>query len=696
MSRRWHLLVAPLWTSICIPSLSAPSAAGAAEAQPGAQAISTVAIEPGEFIQGDDQGEFHERPAHRVRITRPYHIATSSVTNAQYERFDPTHVDLRGRDEVSRGDDEAVVHVSWEQAGAFCRWLSDQEGRNYRLPTEAEWEYAARAGTTTPYHTGASLDASFHRNQGEHSNPVAVDLTVGQTPANAWGLRDVHGLVEEWCADWYGPYPRGAVVDPVGPVAGDFRVSRGGSHSTPLAFLRSAARMGTLPEDSHAMIGFRVVQAEPVTTQPSRVVSPTPAWASGVDPSPRDWTKPRVDDTPRFAVPTSSVNIPAGSDGPLYSHHNHCPAITVCPNGDLFAIWYTTRREPGRELAVAASRLRFGETEWSPAAPFWDAPGRNDHGDALWWDGRQTLYHFNGLGAVGTWANLALVMRTSTDNGVTWSPAKLINTEHGLRNMPIANVVRTRTGKMVLCCDAVTGGDGGTAVHVSVDGGRTWNDPGRGRPAPVFAEGETGAWIAGIHAGLVELNDGRWLALGRGDAINGQMPKSVSADEGETWRYSASGLPAIAGGQRLTLLRLNEGPLLLVSFTNPRPKPDAASTGGMEFTGADGKRFTSYGMFAALSYDEGQTWPARRLVSMGGEPRTLDGGAWTGRFEMDASHAEPAGYLDAKQSPDGLIHLVSSKLSYRFNLAWLQQPTDAPAGQSHRAEPHPPTLGAET
>ncbi len=104
-------------------------------------------------------------------------------------------------------------------------------------------------------------------------------------------------------------------------------------------------------------------------------------------------------------------------------------------------------------------------------------------------------------------------MRKSIDNGVTWSKAKIINAKHGLRNMPIAGVIQTQDGSVIIKCDAVTGGHGGTAIHISRDGGETWVDPGAGQPKPEFKAGKTGAWIAGIHAGLVELKDGRFLSF---------------------------------------------------------------------------------------------------------------------------------------------------------------------------------------
>ncbi|MFQ5810662.1 MAG: formylglycine-generating enzyme family protein, partial [Armatimonadota bacterium] len=259
-----------------------------------------VRIEPGSFTMGvgetplpdevigkphRSQGDFDERPMHEVTICKPFYIGVHEVTNAQYEQFDPEHRELRGKLGFSREDDEAVVFVSWHDAAGFCEWLSEREGLPYRLPTEAEWEYACRAGTTTHFHTGDTLPDAFHKNARETWFPDpqrgrdggdVVPLTVGQTPPNAWGLYDMHGNVEEWCNDWYGPYEADDQRDPVGRADGDFRVTRGGSHGTEIYYLRSANRMGTLPGDKSWMIGFRVVLARMPKTKPLPRPRPQP------------------------------------------------------------------------------------------------------------------------------------------------------------------------------------------------------------------------------------------------------------------------------------------------------------------------------------------------------------------------------------------------------------------------------------
>jgi len=126
-----------------------------------------VRISSGSFVMGQEQGgDWDEQPVHRVNITKSFGMALTEVTNAQYEQFDPKHREMRGKLGFSKEDDEAVVFVNWHEAVEFCRWLSEKEGRSYRLPTEAEWEYACRAGTTTAYHTGNSLPKETQKNAG--------------------------------------------------------------------------------------------------------------------------------------------------------------------------------------------------------------------------------------------------------------------------------------------------------------------------------------------------------------------------------------------------------------------------------------------------------------------------------------------------------------------------------------------------
>ena len=194
-----------------------------------------VRIEPGSFQMGetsvplpdelsnpkgaDTNGDFDEHPVHNVTISKAFYMGMHEVTNLQYELFDPGHNKLRQISGACKDDDSPVVQVTWYQAQSFCRWLSDKDGRSYRLPTEAEWEYTCRAGTTSPFSTGVELPA-------ELAQHISGPVKVGQTPANPWGLHDMHGGIEEWCRDWYAPYIADDQKNPVGPAKGDFKVTR--------------------------------------------------------------------------------------------------------------------------------------------------------------------------------------------------------------------------------------------------------------------------------------------------------------------------------------------------------------------------------------------------------------------------------------------------------------------------------------
>jgi formylglycine-generating enzyme len=642
--------------------------------------VEFVKLRVGTFQMGRPEGgDFDERPVHTVNLSKAFLIATTPVTNAQYELFDPSHRNLRGKRGFSSQDNEAAIFVTWHEAMAFCKWLSDKEGKRYRLPTEAEWEYACRACTTTLYSTGDTLPESYHLHQQFEWSPVPVSLAIAATPPNRWGIYDMHGLVEEWCMDWYGPYVGDEQDDPVGYEDGLYKVTRGGSHNTDLDYLTSSSRCGALPDDKNWLVGFRLVREYETPADSEPLAEPAaPLWATKVSKRKYAW-KPAKQPKPFFAEPIQYVYVPADSNGPLYSKHNHQPSITWCDNGDMLAIWFSTNTERGRELAVVASRLRNGADKWEPAEVIFKAPDRNMTGSALLNDRKGTLFHFNGMEAAGGWENLALVMRTSRDNGATWD-TRIIDPEHHRGNQVISGTSVTKEGFIIQPCDAVHGGHGGSYLHVSEDGGSSWRPTLDPMQDPVFAKGASGAVIAGIHAGVVQLNDGSLMALGRGDDIDDKMPMSISTDMGLSWTYWPSELPPINGGQRLILLRLQEGPLLCVTFTDSSAKrndPKWPWVDGITIRDAAGNDRTVFGMFAALSFDDGKTWPTKRLITTGGPARQLDGGAWTRGFTMDDTHAEPKGYLAAVQSPDGIVHLVSSALHYRFNYAWLTQPMPA-------------------
>jgi formylglycine-generating enzyme required for sulfatase activity len=211
-------------------------------------------------VQGDGGKQIRdESPHHEVIISQDFYMGQTEVTQGQWKAIMGTEP-WKGKENVKEGDNYPASYVSWTQAGEFCQRLSKQEekqGRKYRLPTEAEWEYACRASSKTAYSFGEGSKslgdyAWFNGNSNGQTHPV------GEKKANAWGLYDMHGNVWEWCSDWYGEYPNGAVSDPVGPRKGSLRVLRGGCWIVEAALCRSALRRWNFPSGSDSYYGFRV------------------------------------------------------------------------------------------------------------------------------------------------------------------------------------------------------------------------------------------------------------------------------------------------------------------------------------------------------------------------------------------------------------------------------------------------------
>ena len=213
-------------------------------------------IPPGEFMMGSPEreaGHQDDETQHLVKITKPFYLSVYEVTQQQYERV------MSNNPSTSKGTTKSVEMVSWNDAVAFCHALSAQEGVECRLPTEAEWEYACRAGTTTIYSFGDDVRelpqyAWYNENSKSSTHPG------GELKPNPWGLYDMHGNVWEWCQDWYAAY-RGAkaLSDPKGPAQGVHRVLRGGVFFTRPLYLRAADRHSDLPAPFHNG-GFRVAR----------------------------------------------------------------------------------------------------------------------------------------------------------------------------------------------------------------------------------------------------------------------------------------------------------------------------------------------------------------------------------------------------------------------------------------------------
>ena len=220
--------------------------------------LEMIYIPGGEFTMGSLDYD-DEKPPHRVKLS-PFFIGKFQVTQAQWESV------MGGNPSKRKGKELPVEQVSWDDAVKFCGAISKRTGKTYRLPTEAEWEYACRAGSTTEYCFGddeKSLgDYAWHfENSGGKPHPV------GRKKPNAWGLHDMHGNVWEWCSDWYsaGYYAecerQGVVADPQGPGTGSYRVNRGGGWLNLYAvYCRSAFRDNVAPGDRGDYRGFRLVR----------------------------------------------------------------------------------------------------------------------------------------------------------------------------------------------------------------------------------------------------------------------------------------------------------------------------------------------------------------------------------------------------------------------------------------------------
>ena len=224
-----------------------------------------------ESKRGDDEG-----PQHRVQIIRPFYLGAYEVTQHEYEQVmgsNPSYFsssdDSKERVTGLDTDRFPVERVSWNNAVEFCQKLSAREGKTYRLPTEAEWEYACRAGTTTPFHFGSVLNGKQANANGNY--PYGTDrkgpylhrtTQVGSYSPNVFGLYDMHGNVWEWCQDWYGEdyYQASPSSDPTGPTSGSSRILRGGSWRHSPVHVRSAYRSRYTPRSRGSSNGFRVVR----------------------------------------------------------------------------------------------------------------------------------------------------------------------------------------------------------------------------------------------------------------------------------------------------------------------------------------------------------------------------------------------------------------------------------------------------
>jgi len=595
-----------------------------------------LSIEPGSFEMGSTLGRdyWDEQPLHKVTVSKGFYISEIEVTAEQFRQFKAEFVGTAEHLPYAAG-------VSWYEAVAFCQWLSKKEVRPYRLPTEAEWEYSCRAGSTSLYSSG--------------------DRPPRAGQANAWGLKNMHTTVREWCLDWHGEYPAAEQVDPIGPEYGMARVVRGGllddggKNVWREIFNASSSRAAIAPgfgpyyNDSPANpgyhnIGFRVLMgpmpsARPLAYQPSYVQQGVKQNEGIVKLGP-DSSKPYF--RKRYLLPSP----PETCDGcrgevideagmhPAFRGHNQSPALEVCPNGDILMVIYTSYKEYEPGVSLIASRLRFGADLWDMPDKLFDFVTVNDHAPMLWTDNNSGIVYF-------FWGNPRLEggfpfqWTSSKDNGATWAEVQFpnfMNEIGGHSNQPINTAVRDKNGTLYVACD---GPDAESVLWATRDNCKTWYD--------------TGGRTFGRHTTFALLSDGTSI-LGMGGKrtnIDKFMPRSLTRDGGKTYEVSKTPFCMLGSNQRPSLLRLASGRLFMAGDFNRKDGEHPAS-------------ITEKGSYVALSNDDGENWLIKKLPG------------------AQLHEEEPVitiGYSVARQGPDGTIHLITSMnksaLHFSFNEAWI-------------------------
>lgn len=604
------------------------------------QGVRMVYVPSAEFKMGGGDWEKcpDGLPVHEVRLTRPFWMADTPVTQECFDRFwKETH----GDDPDTKAYRGYVLGVSYYEAAQFCQWLSEKEGIQYRLPTEAEWEYSAR-----------------------HSTQLDVDR-----------MCDSH--IREWCMDWYAPYTDEEAVDPAGSRSGLYKCIRGGYLDNPARYneqpLELWMRCALPPSYRHLredknnefgrhFIGFRVVCGE--LPKPS-AEDPTSLVCMGVHQNTESYKKTAPDASKPyyrkrylFPVPPDNATneeIRCSGFSASFRHHHHSPGFTAAPNGDLVFSVYSTYHEYDAEAGLAGARLRKGCDEWEMPDMFLNPVGVNDHAPLMFTDTDGTIYHFWG------WQQLSdsfpFQYTYSKDNGATWSgvqfPYFAEKAERVVRQ-PINTCIRAKDGTFYLASDA---SDGSCSVlWRSHDNMKTWENP--------------KARTAGRHTTAVELKNGSILALGgKNSNIDGYMPQAITRDGGDSYTVSKTPFPALNSGQRPCVQRLASGRLIMCGDYQDK-------------MGRQPEGVTEKGCYAAWSDDEGNSWHFKKLWGTQTRKKTP--------YLFAGGHV--LGYCVVRQSADGMIHLVASNvhplLHFEFNEAWLlseetQSPSEEELMKSH-------------
>ena len=613
----------------------------------------TVEIPAGSFVMGADadalldsvtmgfgvmsirpeHGDFDEVPAHPVRISKAFKIGVTEVSPAEYRLFDPNY-------KAGAATPAYAAGMSWQQAMAYCAWLTKKTGKPWRLPTEAEWEYIARAG-----------GKDIFGNSNEMSKP---DI------ANTFGVKNMGVGRPEWTLDWYAPYQPGEQADPVGAAAGYTKVVRGGGLdfrksatkttpdlNVPAAapfFSRASNRASMAPAYSSkgGNIGFRVVQA----SMPAAKLGPTQTLffetAVKQEPiAPNSLTSGPDPTKPWYHVHELFPNLQGKSMpevgwklglAPGLGVNYHNSAIQVLPNGDLLAAYYNAPvNEDDPDQTILVMRRRAGAEDWDMPEPFPMFADAALAGPVIWNDAAHPgkiwmFWGFPRLIGAGPFC-----YATSTDNGATWSQVTFPYFPKPIGayvSQPIDSIVRAKDGTIYIPTDSTGKDDDGngsiSVVWATKDEGKTWYD--------------TGGRTAGRHTTIVIAKNGDLLGFGgKNSEIDGHMPLARSSDGGKTWKKSVTPFDELLSGERPSVIRLASGLLFFVADYNPKHE----------------KHIHKDGAYVALSDDDGATWTMKRLP-----PDILT-----------------VGYTTATQGPDGVIHVVTSKNTPNYeielNEAWV-------------------------
>lgn len=597
-----------------------------------------------------DAPYYDETPVHDVTITYPFRMSETEVTIDQFRQF---RKDYKG----SEAFRPYASGVSWAEANSFCQWLSKKEGKPYRLPTEAEWEYACRAGTASLFWSGEQKPAA---------------------DVNAWGLKNMHSGVAEWCYDWYGEYPETPQTNPVGYASGLSKVIRGGAANTSelegtspdfhpdtaAVFYRSSNRSSMQPDCPAAgtdlptphFVGFRVVQATLPATKPLLSESSFPL--QGVRQTTAFSQQGPRSDLPYFRArqvmaSPPDLTYPAENEAvglhPANQGKVHSSGFVACPNGDLLLVGFSSSRlksEAAPNTTMVVTRLRNGADQWEIPELFYDRSGLNDQ-SALLWNDNGTLWFFGGGRSLG---NVPFVFTRSTDNGATWSPLQtpvMKGNVAPFAPQPINTAFRGPDGTIYFGTDGI---GAQSLLWASKDNGKTWYD----------TKGRT----EGRHTSFVLLKDNRILGMGgKNSDVEGFMPMTFSSDGGATWTPKVkTPFAAVGSNQRPVILRLQSGRLFFAGdfqdikmMDNPPPKD-----------------ITERGSYVALSDDEAKTWKIKKLSLA---PQHND---WHGIIKKGSKPQHgfgTVGYCAAAQAPNGVIHLMTSKgkpsMHFAMNEAWI-------------------------